>query len=130
MAAEGVGAVVVSIEGRPLGIVTDRDLAVRVMARGRSPKDVRLGDIMSGTPIYLSEARGLDEYIGYMREMAVRRIMVVDAEGQLIGLIALDDLLVLLTDQLHALTDVVRKAIEPPRRKPEPSLLDEPDDDL
>jgi CBS domain-containing protein len=111
MEREGVGAVVVALEGRPLGIVTDRDLAVRVMARGRNPKEVRLREVMSGTPIYLSEQRGLDEFIFTMREMAVRRMMVVDDEGQLVGLLALDDLLLLLSRQLGALADVVQRSV-------------------
>ncbi len=111
MEREGVGAVVVALEGRPLGIVTDRDLAVRVMARGRNPREVRLREVMSGTPIYLSEQRGLDEFISTMREMAVRRMMVVDDEGQLVGVLALDDLLLLLSRQLGALADVVQRSV-------------------
>lgn len=127
MEREGVGAVVVALEGRPLGIVTDRDLAVRVMARGRNPREVRLREVMTGTPIYLSEQRGLDEFIATMREMAVRRMMVVDDEGQLVGLLALDDLLLLLSRQLGALAEVVQRSVA--RRVREAGLASEPGHD-
>ena len=126
MDAEGANAVVVVVEGRPLGIVTARDLAVRVMAQGLGAGDVRLRDVMSGTPIYLSERRGLDEFIGTMREMAVRRMMVVDADGRLVGLLSLDDLLLLLADQLGALATVVRRSAPAPNR-PRPD--EEPGDE-
>jgi CBS domain-containing protein len=131
MDAEGVDAVVVSLEGRPLGMVTARDLAVRVMAQGRGPKDVLLREVMSGTPFYLSEQRGLDEYIGMMCEMAVRRMMVVDAEGRLVGVLTLDDLLLLLTDQLGGLATVVRRSVTSPtaHRRPQPPAEEPVDED-
>jgi hypothetical protein len=83
---------------------------------------------MTGAPIYLSERRGLDEFIAYMQEMAVRRIIAVDADGQLIGLLALDDLLLLLTEQLGSLATVVKRSISPPPRPPKPSTEDLADD--
>ncbi len=128
MEAESVGAVVVAVEGRPHGIVTDRDLAVRVMARGLSPRQVQLKEVMSGTPIYLSETRTVGEFIATMRELAVRRVMVVDDEGRLTGLLSLDDLLVLMADEVSALASVARHAVEGGRHRPrpaEPELLDE-----
>jgi len=128
MDREEVGAVVVEVEGRPLGMVTDRDLALRVMAKGLNPKEVRLHEVMTGAPIYLSERRGLDEFIGYMQEMAVRRIMAVDAEGRLIGLLSLDDLLLLLAEQLGSLAKVVKRSVSPPPRPAKPLVEDLADD--
>lgn len=110
MRDRSVGAVVVEAEGRPQGIVTDRDLAVRVMAQGLDPNRVFLRDVMSGTPIYLSKKRPLSALFSTMREMRVRRVMVVDEQGLLAGLVSMDDLIVLLADQFDALAEVVRTA--------------------
>ncbi len=113
MRDENIGAVVVEEDGRPLGVVTDRDLVVRVVAAGRDPQRVRLSEIMSGDPIFVSGARGLDQVIAAMRDGAVRRVPIVDAEGRLRGLVSLDDLLVLLAGQLGDLSEAVRKAVDP-----------------
>jgi CBS domain-containing protein len=110
----GVGCVVVAEEERPLGIVTDRDLVLRVMAPGRDPEKTRLRDVMSGDPVFLANVRGLDEVFVTMRQQHVRRIPVVDAEGRLEGVIALDDLLPLLADQLGDLAQAIRGALQTP----------------
>jgi CBS domain-containing protein len=114
MRDEGVGCVVVAKEGRPLGIVTDRDLAVRVIAAGRSAEDTLLRDVMSGEPVFLSGDRNLGLVITTMCDQGVRRIPVVDADGQLEGLLALDDLVPLLADLLGTLGDAIRTELATP----------------
>ncbi len=113
MRDENIGAVVVEEDGRPLGVVTDRDLAVRVVAAGRDPGAVRLVEIMSGEPIFVSGARGLDQVIAAMRDGGVRRVPIVDAEGRLRGLVAMDDLQILIAGQLGDLAEALRKAVTP-----------------
>ena len=110
----GVGCVVVAEDERPLGIVTDRDLVVRVMAPGRDPEKTRLREVMSGDPVFLANGRGLDEVFATMRQQRVRRIPVVDAAGRLEGVVALDDLLPLLSDQLGDLAQAIRGALQTP----------------
>ena len=107
MDAENTGAVVVAEEGRPLGVVTDRDLFVRVMATNERADKLLLRDVMSEDPIYLSEDRSLAHLIATMRAEGVRRVPVVDADGQLEGLISFDDLIALLADQLSDLVEAV-----------------------
>ena len=111
---EGVGCVVVSEDGRPLGIVTDRDLVVRVMAAGLDPGKTLLRDVMSGEPVFLARARSLEQVFATMREQRVRRVPVVDAEGRLEGVLALDDLLLLLAGQLGDLAEAIRSELESP----------------
>lgn len=111
---EGVGCVVVAEDERPLGIVTDRDLVVRVMAAGLDPGKTLLRDVMSGDPIFLAGERSVDQVIATMREQCVRRIPVVDAEGRLEGVLALDDLLLLLAGQLGDLAETIRSELERP----------------
>jgi CBS domain-containing protein len=108
-----VGAIVVEEGGRPLGVVTDRDVAVRVVAQGLEPAKTRVRDVMSGHPVYLSGERSLDQLIAAMRDLAIRRVPIVDADGKLQGLVSLDDLLILLTDQLGSLAHAIRSEIQP-----------------
>jgi len=114
MRDEGVGCVVVAEQARPLGIVTDRDLVVRVIAAGRAPEKTLLRDVMSGEPVFLASERGLDRVIATMRQQHVRRIPVVDAEGRLEGVLALDDLLPLLAGQLGDLAEAIRGELARP----------------
>jgi CBS domain-containing protein len=114
MRDEGVGCVVVAEQERPLGIVTDRDLVVRVIAAGRAPEKTLLRDVMSGEPVFLASERALDQVIATMRQQHVRRIPVVDAEGRLEGVLALDDLLPLLAGQLGDLAEAIHGELARP----------------
>jgi CBS domain-containing protein len=108
MRDEGVGCVVVAENGRPLGIVTDRDLVTRVIAAGREPAKTLLRGVMSAEPVFLAGERGFDQLLATMRQQGVRRVPVVDAAGRLEGVVSLDDLLPLLADQLGALAGAIR----------------------
>ena len=114
MREANVGTVVVATGKRPLGLVTDRDLAVRVVAEGRDPAAVRLSEGMSGEPIFRAERRDVASVIAVMRDLAIRRVMVVDDAGDLIGVIALDDLLQRTAADLAGLAEAIRKEIAPP----------------
>ena len=111
MRDDEIGCVVVAEGDRPAGVVTDRDLVVRVMAAGEDADRLPLRDVMSGAPVFLGDARSLDAVIRTMREQGVRRIPVVDEEGALEGIVTLDDLLVLLAEQLASLAETVRQEI-------------------
>ncbi len=108
---EEIGCVVVAEAGRPVGVVTDRDLVVRVMAAGEDADRVSLRDVMSGEPVFLGDANSLDSVVRTMREQGVRRIPVVDDAGELEGIVTLDDLLVLLAEQLGSLAETVRQEL-------------------
>lgn len=115
MRDENIGAVVVAdADGRPLGLVTDRDLVVRVIAGGEDAETLRLRDVMSAEPIYRHRGRSIDQVIATMRDLAIRRIPIVDDDGRLRGVVTMDDLLILLADQLGALAETVRQEIKPP----------------
>jgi len=111
MRDDQIGCVVVAEGERPSGVVTDRDLVVRVMAAGEDADRLTLGEVMSGAPVFLGDERSLDAVIRTMREEGVRRIPVVDEEGALEGIVTLDDLLVLLAEQLGSLAETVRQEI-------------------
>lgn len=93
----------------PIGIVTDRDLVMEIMAPELDASVITVGDIMAPEFTAVKESAGLFEAIQHMRNMAVRRLPVVDESGQLVGIVTLDDLLVLLADELHALARLVTR---------------------
>ena len=106
-----VGDVVVveEIEGRrrPVGIITDRDIAVEVVAAGLSPETLTAGDILGQEVAVVGEHEGVFETIRYMRDKGVRRMPVVDGEGWLLGIVTLDDLIELLAEEMGELTRLI-----------------------
>ncbi len=92
----------------PVGIVTDRDLVVEIMAPAVDQNVATLGDIMGPELVTVMEHAGVSETIEYMRAKGVRRVPVVGKNGALIGILALDDLLELLAEELLALAKLVR----------------------
>lgn len=108
-----VGDVVVVMEEgglrTPLGILTDRDIVVEAVAAGLDPATLKVGEIMTPDLATVQENTGVFEAIRYMRDKGVRRMPVVDANADLIGILALDDLLDLLAEELGALARLVAR---------------------
>jgi CBS domain-containing protein len=113
MRSHHVGALVVvkEVAGKrhPVGLVTDRDLVIEVLAPELDASVITVGDIMLPTPAPVPETTGVFEAIQFMRDKAVRRLPVVDGQGALIGIVALDDLLSLLADELSELSTLVTR---------------------
>lgn len=114
MREENIGCVVVARHEKPEGLVTDRDLAVRVVAEGRNPSGVAIGEIMSPCPVFVFGGRDLGYAIQVMREQAVRRLPVVDGTNKIIGVISLDDIVRRLSAELSAVADTIEREIHPP----------------
>jgi CBS domain-containing protein len=93
----------------PVGIVTDRDIVVEVVAAGVNPDALKVGDIMGPEVATVREGEGLFEALRYMRDKGVRRMPVVDGGGGLVGILTLDDLLSLLAEELTELAKLVSR---------------------
>ena len=91
----------------PVGIVTDRELVVEIMATELDPAVITVGDIMEPELVTVKESVGVFEAIQYMRSKTVRRLPVVDENGGLVGILTLDDLLELLSEELLAVSRLV-----------------------
>ena len=111
-----VGNVVVveEREGKrvPIGIVTDRDVVVEIVALGLDPGTLTIGDIMLPGLATIDEATGVFETIEFMRVKGVRRMPVVAANGALVGIVTLDDLLTLLAEEFYELSGLLRKELQ------------------
>ncbi|WP_246984587.1 CBS domain-containing protein [Halorientalis marina] len=113
LAEVGIGSIVIEEEMRPVGIVTDRDIAVRVAARDRPADEVTAAEIMTEDPVTVRDDAGLFAVTETMREHGVRRMPVVNDEGTLVGIITLDDVMQLLATELDNLAAVI-EAESPP----------------
>ena len=93
----------------PVGIVTDRDIVVEVVAAGVNPDALKVGDIMGPEVATVRESEGLFEALRYMRDKGVRRMPVVGSTGGLIGILTLDDMLGLLAEEMTELAKLVSR---------------------
>jgi CBS domain-containing protein len=106
MHQRSVGSLIVLNEDRqPVGIVTDRDLVINVLAHEREPRTTRVRDIMTAPVKSISEDGAIETALSLMRSGEFRRMPVVDREGRLVGVLTLDDVLSLLAEEF---TDIGR----------------------
>lgn len=93
----------------PSGILTDRDIVVAVVALGLNPEVIQVGDVMSQELLAVREDAGVTETVELMRLKGVRRLPVTDDAGALVGIVAADDILTLLADEMSALAKMVSR---------------------
>jgi len=79
-------------DGRLVGIVTDRDIAIRVVAEGKDPGSTKVKDIASQNLVTIDPQQDLDEVLRLMAKHQVRRLPVVEEDGKLIGIVAQADI--------------------------------------
>ena len=102
-----VGSLVVLDGDKPAGIITDRDIAIRVVGAGKDPT-TPVKEVMTKDPITIRDDASFFELTKAFRDATVRRLIVVDKEGKLVGLISIDDVLELLTKEFANLITAIR----------------------
>jgi len=110
---------------RPVGIITDRDIAVEVVAQGLAPAQTLVGSVMSAPVVTLREDDGFLEALDKMSARGVRRAPVVDRDGRLKGMVSVDDLVPLLARELAKIGALIRHEQAAEMRKTENSFTDE-----
>ena len=93
---------------RPVGVLTDRDIVVAVVAREADPRMLRVGDVMTRSPVSALEEDPLDKSLREMRRMGIRRLPVVGKRGELIGVLSLDDVIEALSAELQNIAGSMR----------------------
>lgn len=110
MREQHVGDLVVvdAIGGRnvPVGVVTDRDVTIEVVAMGVDPEMIKVGEVMGSELVTAGEAETVYDTIQRMRQRGVRRVPVVDAQGGLAGIVSLADLLEFVAEEITQLAKV------------------------
>jgi len=108
MESRCVGTLVVLDEHEhPIGIVTDRDIALRVVGQGRNPEETSVGDVMTRSLRTLPEGAPLEGALAAMQSEGVRRLPVVDEAGLLVGMVSLDDVVAQLAGELSHVAEVM-----------------------
>lgn len=110
---KNIGAVVVVNGGRPGGILTDRDVAMAVAVDGKRPS-AHVGEVMHANPAVIQEDQGVFDAVKMLAERGVRRLPVVDTQGRLAGIIALDDLLMLLGNEMGQVASALSRELGRP----------------
>ncbi len=93
----------------PVGLLTDRDLVVRVLAQGKDPRQTFVAEVMTRDPRTVTEETPIEHALSLMRSGAFRRVPVVRADGTLAGLVSLDDILSLLAEEFREVGALVEK---------------------
>jgi CBS domain-containing protein len=107
-----VGALLVTddepFSDRAIGIITDRDLVVQVIADGIAPEKRTIGDVMTQGISTIPEASDVHEAIEVMRADGIRRLAVTDDRGTLLGVLSFDDVIDAIAVELSGLADSIR----------------------
>jgi CBS domain-containing protein len=88
MTSRDVGSVLVTVQGKETGILTERDLTRKVLAKGLDPKSTIVREVMSSPLLTISQDAQLREAAETMSKMRVRRLPVVDEKGKVVGIIS------------------------------------------
>jgi CBS domain-containing protein len=107
-----VGDLVVVDEGsvrKPVGIITDRDIVVSLVALGLDADTLTVGEVMGQDLSTAPEQQGIFESIEQMRARGIRRLPVVGKQGELIGIVAVDDLIGLLAEEMGDLAKIIAR---------------------
>ena len=96
----------------PVGVITDRDIVVRVLAKDVDPHTLTVGDVMTPEPLTAAEDDGIGETLHRMRRLGARRVPVVGARGQVSGVLSIDDVVDHLVSQLSDVAGSVRNELQ------------------
>ena len=91
-----------------VGVLTDRDIVVAVLAREVDAHALKVGDVMTRDPLLADEGQSIETVLRHMREAGVRRVPVVDRSGALTGVLSIDDVLEQIADQLLNIAGSIR----------------------
>jgi CBS domain-containing protein len=95
--------VVLDEQQRPTGMITDRDIAIRVVGKGRDPHRTSVGEVMTHDVLVAHEDLEVEKALALMRANTIRRLPVVDGSERLVGMVSLDDILTLLAREFREL---------------------------
>jgi CBS domain-containing protein len=121
MAMKGVGAVVVVENQQPIGILTDRDIVVRVNAQMLDVEKIRVREAMSSPLVTVPKQEDVGVALALMRRHGIRRLPIVDEQGRLFSIITLDDVLLLHLAGQDDLTGIIRRQLHPDSKAEKPA---------
>jgi CBS domain-containing protein len=97
---------------RVVGVVTDRDLVINLLAQGRSPQEQNIGAFCNVELVGVPGTASVHEAVQAMHKHGVRRLFITEPSGRLMGLLSIDDLLITIADELGGLSEALRIGID------------------
>jgi CBS domain-containing protein len=94
---------------RPAGLVTDRDIVISVVATGLDPAVFTVGDLLTRDLVTVHEDEGILKCMQHMRSNGVRRMPIVDDQGGLVGIVSIDDLFQMLSEEMGELSKLISR---------------------
>lgn len=111
MGENNIGSLVVTEGGKLRGILTDRDIALKVTGKSKDPEKIRVRDIMTRNPVRIPIHKGLRELTSLMHAHHVRRVPIVDGLDEVLGIVSMDDLIALISDEMSDLGRAVAETL-------------------
>jgi CBS domain-containing protein len=112
MEKKDIGCVLVLENGKPRGVLTDRDIVLRCVAKNVDVDDCTVENVMTETLQTVKETDGIFDVIETMRGAGIRRIPVVDAQGHAVGMVSFGDMLAILSKELYELTEGTTRPLD------------------
>ena len=107
-----------SEDGRlPIGIITDRDIVVEVVAFEANPADILVKDVMSKELLIAKENEDVYDILERMKDKGVKRVPVVDLYGYLVGILSSDDILELISEEINDIVKILYKEVDKEQKK-------------
>jgi CBS domain-containing protein len=103
--------IIVNDESQPVGIITDRDIAIKIVADEIPPNQMFASDVMSSDLLVLREYQAIQEAFDMMCAKGVRRAPIVDELNKLTGIVSSDDLVLLVADEIESYGKLIRKQV-------------------
>jgi len=111
MRDKNIGCLVVENHGELCGILTDRDIALKVTGEDKEPLTTMVEEVMTRDPVRISVTRNVQDLVSLMHAQHVRRVPIVDGLNTVLGMVTMDDLIALLGDEMSELGKTVSEAI-------------------
>lgn len=113
MSEHNVGSLIIVDDTQyPVGILTDRDLVIDVLAKGTDPT-AKIADISFMKPVIIQEETPLEDAVKLMRKNVCRRLPVTDTNGRLIGILSTDDVIELLSEEMSDVSSIISRQANP-----------------
>lgn len=111
MRENNVGSVVVLETGKLLGILTDRDIALKVTGANKDPRTTKARDIMSQNPVRIPVDKDLPHLTNVMRVHHVRRVPIIDDANQVLGIVTMDDVVARISAEIFDLGNTIAETL-------------------
>jgi CBS domain-containing protein len=110
MAQYNIGCMLVQEDGKPCGILTDRDVALKVAGEMKDSRKTKVAEVMTPEPACISVDKDLHDLISLMHAKHIRRVPIVDGANKVLGIVTLDDLIGRLGDEMFEIRKTVLEA--------------------